>query len=132
VFVNEPLRRQFLKQRLRLLQIARVEALGEPSVDRSEKLAGLIPLTLIAPETGKASRSAQFMGPRILSAGYGQSPTITLLDRRVVAGRFQEVALQPMYLSLVVPLIGCLNEMRSLAQSTQAFGRLGEPGKSFG
>jgi hypothetical protein len=33
-----------------LLQIARVEAFGKPTVDRSEKIAGLIPLALIAPE----------------------------------------------------------------------------------
>src|SRR6516225_9940815 len=48
---------QFLKQRLRLFQIARVETLGEPAVDRSKKLAGLIPLTLITPEPRDAPSS---------------------------------------------------------------------------
>ena len=38
------------------LQIERVEALGEPAVDRSEKIAGLIPLALIAPEPRHAPR----------------------------------------------------------------------------
>jgi hypothetical protein len=33
-----------------LFQIERIEALGKPAVDRSEKLAGLISLALIAPE----------------------------------------------------------------------------------
>jgi hypothetical protein len=44
--------RQLIEQRLRFLQIERVEALGEPAVDRSEKIAGLILLALIAPEPG--------------------------------------------------------------------------------
>jgi hypothetical protein len=33
---------QLVEQRLRLPQIERVEAFGEPAVDRSEKIAGLI------------------------------------------------------------------------------------------
>jgi hypothetical protein len=37
-----------VEQRLSLFQIERVEAFGEPAVDRSEKLAGLVPLSLIA------------------------------------------------------------------------------------
>ena len=50
-------RRQLVEQRLRLLQIERVEALGEPAVDRSEKLASLIPLALIAPEARETGSS---------------------------------------------------------------------------
>jgi hypothetical protein len=34
-----------------LLQIARIKLLSKPAVDRSEKLASLLPLTLVAPET---------------------------------------------------------------------------------
>jgi hypothetical protein len=47
--------------RLGLFQIERVEAFGEQVVDRSEKLAGLIPLALIAPEPPMliAARSSQ-------------------------------------------------------------------------
>jgi hypothetical protein len=41
---------QFVQQRLCVLQIERIEPFGEPAVDRSEKLASLIPLALIAPE----------------------------------------------------------------------------------
>jgi hypothetical protein len=41
---------QFVQQRLSLFQIERVEAFGEPAVDWSEKIAGLVPLALIAPE----------------------------------------------------------------------------------
>jgi hypothetical protein len=33
---------QFIQQRLRLLQVERVEAFGEPAVDRSEHLVGFV------------------------------------------------------------------------------------------
>jgi hypothetical protein len=49
---------QLIEQRLRFLQIERVEAFGKPAEDRSEKLASLIPLTLIAPEPRHAHRCA--------------------------------------------------------------------------
>jgi hypothetical protein len=48
-----------LLELLSLLQIERIEAFGEPVVDRSEKLAGLIPLALIAPEPGEAPAIAR-------------------------------------------------------------------------
>ena len=40
---------QLIEQRLGLLQVQRVKALGEPVVDRREKIVGLVPLPLIAP-----------------------------------------------------------------------------------
>jgi hypothetical protein len=42
--------RQLIEQSFSLLQIERVEAFGEPAVDRSEQIAGLIALALIAQE----------------------------------------------------------------------------------
>jgi hypothetical protein len=48
--------RQLIQQRLRLFKIERVEALGEPSVDRCQKLASLVPLALIAPEASDFRR----------------------------------------------------------------------------
>ena len=53
---------QFVEQGLGLLQIERVEAFGEPAVDRSKKLAGRIPLALIAPQPRHSHRRAQFPG----------------------------------------------------------------------
>jgi hypothetical protein len=53
---------QLIEQRLRLLQIARVEAFGEPAVDRSEQIASVISLVLLAPEPGRAHRGAEFPG----------------------------------------------------------------------
>jgi hypothetical protein len=57
---------QLLQQRLRLLQIERVEAFGEPAVDRSEQFAGRITHALITPESRHAYRRAQF--PILLAA----------------------------------------------------------------
>ncbi len=54
-----PSRGQLVEQGLSLLQVERVEALGEPAIDRSEKIAGLIPLSLIAPEPCHAHRRPQ-------------------------------------------------------------------------
>src|SRR4029077_3966994 len=39
-----------VEQRLRILQITRVKPFREPAVDRSEQIAGLILLALIAPQ----------------------------------------------------------------------------------
>ena len=57
---TKPSSGQLVEQRLSLLQIARVKPFGEPAVDRSEKLASLIPLALIAPEPCHAHGGAQF------------------------------------------------------------------------
>jgi hypothetical protein len=67
----EPIRnlsssREFVHQLLRFFQIERIETLSEPTVDRSEKLAGLLPLALIAPEP--APCSSPHAAPRILLA----------------------------------------------------------------
>jgi hypothetical protein len=43
---------QLVEQGLSLFQVARVEAFAEPAVDRREKLAGLLPFALIAPQPG--------------------------------------------------------------------------------
>ena len=48
-FRNWLSRAQLVEQRLRLFEVERVETLSEPAVDRGEKIAGLIPLALIAP-----------------------------------------------------------------------------------
>jgi hypothetical protein len=52
---------QLVKQRLGLHQDWRVEAFGEPVVDRSEKFSGLIPLPLIAPELDSLGASRNTM-----------------------------------------------------------------------
>ena len=57
---------QLVEQRLRLFQIERVEAFGEPAVDRSEKIAGLLPA---CPDRARAAPCSSRRGvPRILLA----------------------------------------------------------------
>jgi len=51
---------QLVQQRLRLLQIARVEAFGKPAVDRCEKVVGFGAAALVAMELGEADSGAQF------------------------------------------------------------------------
>ena len=51
---------KFVEQRISLFQIERIEALREPAIDRGEKIAGLLPLALIAPEPRHAHCRAQF------------------------------------------------------------------------
>src|SRR6476660_3135126 len=52
--LSDPLFRQLLQQLLRLLQIARIEPLGEPAVHRSQQFARLLNLALVAPEASEA------------------------------------------------------------------------------
>jgi hypothetical protein len=51
-------RRQFTEQCLGLFQIERVKLFGKPAVDRSQKIASLIALSLIAPQRCKARGGA--------------------------------------------------------------------------
>jgi hypothetical protein len=53
---------QSVKQGLGLLKVERIEALGEPAVDRSEKIAGLLMLALIALEPRYTHRRAELPG----------------------------------------------------------------------
>jgi TolB-like protein len=88
-----------LQQRLCLFQIARVEAFGKPAVDRSGKIAGLIPLTLIAPEP----RHLAFC--RLATA----SAMIAPLCGHLIVYHAQKVAPHPMHLGVVMAFVGCLN-----------------------
>ena len=51
---------QFVKERLRLLQVGRVEALGEPIVDRGKQVAGLTVLVLTLPKPSERYRGSDF------------------------------------------------------------------------
>jgi len=60
---------EFLQQRLRLDEVPRVEALGEPAVDRSEERARLVAATLVTQQPREARRRAQLGRARLLRAG---------------------------------------------------------------
>jgi hypothetical protein len=50
---------EFVEQRLGVLQVGRVEALGEPAIDRGEQVVRLGAPSLLGPESGEAGRGAQ-------------------------------------------------------------------------
>src|SRR6266851_6093723 len=54
------LRAEFVEQRLRVFQICRVEAFGEPGVDVSEHHARLVTAVGVTQQSRKAHRRAQF------------------------------------------------------------------------
>jgi hypothetical protein len=60
--------RQLIEQRLCFVEIGGVEALGEPAVDRREKVAGFGVAALVAAQPGEACGGAQFpeLGPLLL------------------------------------------------------------------
>ena len=81
------LRRQLLQQRLRLLQIARVEPFSEPAVNRSEQFASLLRLALVTPEAREAHGGAEFQEFRLLRACYRKGLSERGLSRIAVIDR---------------------------------------------
>ena len=70
---------QLIQQRLRLLQDRRVEAFGEPAIDRREQIMCLGPPALVTPEPGEAGRGSQLEKLRALLFGNGNGLTVMLL-----------------------------------------------------
>ena len=68
--------RQFVEQRLCLFEVLCVEALGEPAVNRGEKLARFDSVTLVAAEARQAHSGAQFPELRLLLSGDAERPSI--------------------------------------------------------
>ena len=87
---------QLIKQRLRLLQIERVEPFGKPAVNRSEKLASLIPFPLVAPEPAEAGSGAEFKDPRALPPSDAERLMIAVLGRDLIACSIQQIATHAM------------------------------------
>jgi hypothetical protein len=63
---------EFLQQRLRILQISGVKALGEPAIDRGQQGTRLGPLALLLPEAAQARGDPQLPGFGLLAAGNSQ------------------------------------------------------------
>jgi hypothetical protein len=71
---------QLVEQRLRLLQIARIEPLRKPPVNRSEQFASLLLLALVTPEARKAHGGAEFPGFGLLLTRNGQGALKIILS----------------------------------------------------
>src|SRR5271169_6556361 len=67
---------EVVEQRLRLLEVGRVEAFGEPAVDRGDQVAGFGLAALVAAQPGEARSSAQFpeLGLLLLSDAPRNAP----------------------------------------------------------
>src|SRR5262249_55589662 len=61
--------RQLVQQCLGTLEVRRVEALGEPVVNRRQEINGLFAATLLAPQAGETHRGTQFPELRTLLPG---------------------------------------------------------------
>jgi hypothetical protein len=71
-FRPSSLLRQFRQQRLGLLQVSGVKALGEPAIDRCQEFISLDALALLLPQATQARSGAQLPGFGLLAPGYGE------------------------------------------------------------
>src|SRR5450631_1971679 len=100
---------QLVEQGLSLFQVARAEPFSEPAIDRSEKIPGLVPLALIAPQPRQACRRTQFPGFCLLRTRDSQSVAeIRFRFRRIRLRRQQcDFAGGPVDLGIRASLPGC-------------------------
>jgi hypothetical protein len=68
-----------MEQRCCLLQVGRVEALGEPAIDRRENVARFLVAALVVAEPGEARGGAQLPELRLLLRGDAQGFAIQFL-----------------------------------------------------
>ena len=110
---------QLVEQSLGLLQVERVKAFGEPAVDWSDKIAGLIPFALIAFEPRHAHRGAQFPGLCLLRARDGERALkIRFRFRRVRLWRFKrDFAGYALDFGLKPPFLGCFRRRHRFAEA---------------
>src|SRR4029077_3482701 len=117
---------ELVQQRLRLFQIARVESFGEPTIDRSEKLASFVPLTLVVPEPRHAHGGAEFPRFRLLSARYSEC-TLEICFRFRSIGLLRlerDCARDPVGLGLEPSFFGCFDHAHRFAHAAPSFIKL--------
>jgi hypothetical protein len=96
---------ELLQQRLRVDEVLRVEAFGEPGVDRGKEVARVGAPALIAPQARKARRGAQLERARALLAGDGEGAVVAgggLVGG--AAGREEQVAVEAVEVGVEVRL----------------------------
>jgi hypothetical protein len=79
--------------------------------------------SLIAPEVGKAGGGAQFKQFCALPLCNRECLMVTPLGRSSIANGIQQIASHPIQLSLIAPLIGGFNDLRSLGEAIQTLRR---------
>jgi len=114
------------QQRLGVFQIARVEAFGEPGVERGEEGAGVVALALALPESREAGGGAQLERLGLLPAGDLQGlaqERLRLLDRIAVHVQ-KNLGPQPVQLGIVEALSLLLGLRDAEAERASAAQRL--------
>ena len=67
-----PLLHQLVEQCLRLLEVGRVKALGEPAIERCQEVVRFLALALLLPQSAQARGGSQLPRSGLLTAGHGQ------------------------------------------------------------
>src|SRR5437660_9668580 len=123
---------QLFEQRLGVPQDWRVEAFGERAIHQREEVVSFRALALVAPQAGEAGRSAQPKRLRALALRHSERSTIILLRSSLVASRNHHVASKSMQLDLTGPLVGRLDELRSLDEAILPLLQMPDLGVSLG
>src|SRR5215475_9475054 len=123
---------QLFEQRLGVPQERHVEAFGKPAIPRREEVASFRALALVAPQAGEAGRSAKPKRLRALALRHSERSMIILLCSRLVASRIHHIASKSMQLDLTGPLVGRLDELRSLDEAVLLLLQMPDLGVSLG
>ncbi len=108
-----------VQQRLRLLEIGRVETFGEPAVDWCEEVAGFGVAALVAAEPGEARGGAQFPELGLLLLRDAQGFVIQLLDGLEIPLPQQQPAFVPVQLRCEPALPRPFNDLQCIVQQGQ-------------
>ena len=117
-----------VQQRLRLLQIARVEAFREPAVNWSKQFARLPHLALVAPEAREAHCGAQFPGLCPLLTSDGKRAFEIRFRFRDIRFRrhLRDFARHAMNFSFAPPFVGCFNRRHRFTNAAPSVIELAE------
>ena len=98
-----------VEQIVRIPQVRRLEALGEPGVERGEKIFGLSSLALLRPEAGEGGRCAELERSGLLGAGDVERLAIAALGAPGGALGQAEVTLDAADIGFVPALRTCFD-----------------------
>jgi hypothetical protein len=100
-----------------LLQVERIEAFGKATIDRGEKIVGLLSIALVAPEAGEAGGGAQLKALRpLLSRGGHGLPEAFLCYPIVSTSCFTKNAFVAQKLCHIPTLLCCFAEGNGVFQ----------------
>ena len=126
--------REYRQQRSRLLEVSRVKAFREPTVDWGQEFVRLGALAWLLPEATQVHGGAELPGLRLLLAGNDQR----LLEARLGPGGVRHILLQQqdtmetMCFRERIALAGSFELLESLGQQAQACLHLARMPQSFG